>query len=111
MCVIAQISPGVSRMIEIARVGRGQECQSNSRLANWRWEIEMGRYQKDSPFLIVEHGLDGLWRVHGWTIDTSGVLFNERQEACDYAAERARTKKDSMVLLREQQDRRKRSRS
>ena len=111
MCVIAQISPGVSRMIEIARVGRGQECQSNSRLANWRWEIEMGRYQKDSPFLIVEHGLDGLWRVHGWTFDTSGVLFSERQEACDYAAERARSKKDSMVLLREQKDRRKRARS
>ena len=53
----------------------------------------MARYQKDSPFLIVEHGLDGLWRVHGCTSDTSGVLFSERQEACDYAAERARTKK------------------
>jgi len=73
--------------------------------------MEMARYQKDSPFLIVEHGLDGLWRVHGWTFDTSGVLFSERQEACDYAAERARTKKDAMVLLREQQDRRKLARS
>ena len=71
----------------------------------------MGWYTKDSPFLIVEHGLDGLWRVHGWTFDTSGILFKERQEACDYASERARTKKDSMILLRKQQDRRKQARS
>ena len=71
----------------------------------------MAENEKDSPFLLVEHGRDGLWHVHERTFDTSGVLFNERQEACDYAAERARTKKDSMVLLREQQDRRKNPRS
>jgi hypothetical protein len=63
--------------------------------------------QNDCPFLLVEHGKDGMWRVHDRTFDTSGVLFNDRQEACDYASERARTKKDSMVLLREQQERRK----
>ena len=63
--------------------------------------------QKDSPFLLVEHGRDGLCHVHERTFDTSGVLFNDRQEACDYASERARTKKDSMVLLREQEERRK----
>jgi hypothetical protein len=63
--------------------------------------------RKDSPFLLVEHGQDGLWHVHERTFDTSGVLFNERQDACDYASERSRTKRDSMVLLREQQDRRK----
>ena len=60
--------------------------------------------QKDSPFLLVEHGKDGLWHVHERRFDTSGVLFNERQEACDYASERARTKKDAMVLLREHQN-------
>lgn len=63
--------------------------------------------QKESPFLLVEHGKDGLWHVHERTFDTSGVLFNQRQDACDYASERARTKKDSMVLLREQEERRK----
>lgn len=67
----------------------------------------MNLNQKDSPFLLVEHGKDGLWHVHERTFDTSGILFNERQDACDYASQRARTKKDSMVLLREQQDRRK----
>jgi hypothetical protein len=56
--------------------------------------------QTDSPFLLVEHGEDGLWHVHERRFDTSGVLFHERQDACDYASERARTKKDSMVLLR-----------
>ena len=60
--------------------------------------------KKDSPFLLVEHGKDGLWHVHESRFDTSGVLFNERQDACDYASERARTKKDSMVLLREHQN-------
>lgn len=64
--------------------------------------------QRDSPFLLVEHGQDGLWHVHENRFDTSGVLFEERQDACDYASERARTKRartkrDSMVLLREQQ--------
>jgi hypothetical protein len=59
--------------------------------------------QMDSPFLLVEHGTDGLWHVHERRFDTSGVLFNERQDACDYASERARTKKDSMVLIREHQ--------
>ena len=63
--------------------------------------------QKESPFLLVEHGKDGLWHVHESTFDTSGILFNVRQDACDYASERARTKKDSMVLLREQEERRK----
>jgi hypothetical protein len=57
--------------------------------------------QKDCPFLLVEHGQDGLWHVHEGRFDTSGVSFSDRQEACDYAAERARTKKDSMVLIRE----------
>jgi hypothetical protein len=59
--------------------------------------------QMDSPFLLVEHGKDGLWHVHERRFDTSGVLFNERQDACDYASERARTQKDSMVLIREHQ--------
>jgi hypothetical protein len=64
---------------------------------------DMALDQKDSPFLLVEHGNDGLWHVHESRFDTSGILFDERQDACDYASERARTKKDSMVLLREQQ--------
>lgn len=63
--------------------------------------------QKESPFLLVEHGKDGLWHVLESPFDTSGISFNERQDACDYASERARTMKDSMVLLREQQERRK----
>ena len=60
--------------------------------------------QKDSPFLLVEHGQDGLWHVHESRFDTSGVSFSERQDACDYASERARTKKDAMVLIREHQN-------
>ena len=70
-------------------------------------ELVMGWFEKDSPFLIVEHGLDGMWRVHGSRLDTAGMLFDERQKACDYAAERARTRIDAVVLLREQQERRK----
>ena len=61
----------------------------------------MSSDEQDSPFLVVEHGQDGLWHVHERRFDTPGVLFNGRQEACDYACERARTKKDALVLLRE----------
>jgi hypothetical protein len=61
----------------------------------------MSLHQNDSPFLLVEYGQDGLWHVHERRFDTSGVLFQDRQDACDYASERAKTKKDSMVLLRE----------
>jgi len=57
--------------------------------------------QKDSPFLLVVHGDDGLWYVHERRFDTSGVPFQERQDACDYASQRARTYTDSMVLIRE----------
>ena len=67
----------------------------------------MASNQKDSPFLLVEHGKDGLWHVHESPFDTTGVTFKARQEACDYASQLARKKKDAMVLLREQQDRRK----
>jgi hypothetical protein len=60
--------------------------------------------QKDCRFLLVEHGQDGLWHVHERRFDTLGILFTDRQDACDYASERARTKKDSMVLIREHQN-------
>jgi hypothetical protein len=68
---------------------------------------DLGSKQKESPFLLVEHGKDGLWYVLESPFDTSGIPFNERQDACDYASERARTKKDSIVLLRKQAERRK----
>ncbi len=71
----------------------------------------MGWYEKESPFMVVEHGLDGMWRVHGYRLDAAGKPFDERQKACDFATERARSKIDSMVLLREQQERRKLARA
>jgi hypothetical protein len=58
----------------------------------------------ESPFLLVEHGKDGLWHVHERTFDTSGIIFQERQAACDYASERARRRADALVLLREYQE-------
>lgn len=54
-----------------------------------------------SPFVLVEHAEDGLWHVHDRKFDTSGVLFKERQDAFDYASERARTEQDSIVLIRQ----------
>ena len=66
----------------------------------------MASNRKNSPFLLVEHGKDGLWHVHESPYDTTGVTFKERQEACDYASQLARNKRDAMVLLREQKDRR-----
>jgi hypothetical protein len=66
----------------------------------------MASNRKDSPFLLVEHGKDGLWHVHESPYDTTGVTFKDRQEACDYASQLARNRSDAMVLLREQKDRR-----
>jgi len=74
-------------------------------------ESVMPQNDKDSPFLLVEHGKDGLWHVHASPYDTTGVTFKARQEACDYASQLARNRKDAMVLMREQQDRRRYVRS
>ncbi len=100
MCVVVQTRPGIADIL-----GFGErkviECFMSKK------DKEVVSKQKESPFLLVEHGKDGLWYVLESPFNTAGISFNERQDACDYASERARTKKDSMVLLREQEERRK----
>jgi hypothetical protein len=54
-----------------------------------------------SPFVLVECGLDGLWHVYAEQFDTSEGVFNELQDACNHASKRAQARKDLMVLVRE----------
>lgn len=56
--------------------------------------------QRDSPFVLVACAPDGRWEVFQRNFDQPQALFDEMQEACDYANELAKTRVDSMVLIR-----------
>jgi hypothetical protein len=60
--------------------------------------------QGDSPFVLVACAPGGRWGVFQQDFDTPRASFDELQEACDYANELARTRKDSMVLIRKRRD-------
>ena len=60
--------------------------------------------QRDSPFVLVAYAPDGRWGVFQWNFDTPRASFDELQEACDYANELAKTRLDSMVLIRKRRD-------
>jgi len=60
--------------------------------------------QRDSPFVLVAHAPDGRWGVFQQDFDKPQALFDGRQEACDYANELAKTRTDSMVLIRKGRD-------
>ena len=51
--------------------------------------------QKESPFLLVEHGKDGLWYVLESPFNTAGISFNERQR-CLRLRKRARTDQERL---------------
>lgn len=57
--------------------------------------------QRDSPFVLVAWCAgDGRWGVFQRNFDKPQASFDEMQEACDYANELAKTRVDSMVLIR-----------
>jgi hypothetical protein len=58
----------------------------------------------DSPFVLVACGPDGRWGVFQQDFDKPRASFDELQEACDYANELARSRTDSMVLIRKRRD-------
>lgn len=55
----------------------------------------------DSPFVLVECGLDGLWHVYEEDSDAAESVFNELHDACDHAGHRACARQGRMVLVRE----------
>lgn len=55
---------------------------------------------RDSPFVLVACTSDGRWGVFQRDFDKPRASFNELQEACHYANELARTRTDSIVLIR-----------
>lgn len=60
--------------------------------------------QKDSPFVLVAGAPDGRWGVFQRNFDMPQASFDGMQEACDYANELAKTRMDSMVLIRKGRD-------
>ncbi len=53
----------------------------------------------DCPFVLVARDDGGRWGVFHRDFETPLASFDEMQEACDYANERAKTQADSMVLI------------
>jgi len=59
---------------------------------------------RDSPFVLVAGAANGRWGVFQRNFDMPQASFNEMQEACDYANEIAKTRLNSMVLIRRRRD-------
>ena len=60
--------------------------------------------QMDSPFVLVAGAPDGRWGVFQQDFEKPQACFDELQEACDYANEIAKTRLNSMVLIRRRPD-------
>lgn len=59
--------------------------------------------KRDSPFVLVAwSAAEGRWGVFQRDFDKPQALFDEMQEACDFANELAKARVDSMVLIRRQ---------
>ena len=57
-------------------------------------------HRQDSPFVLVAQNAREKWDVYENDFENPLASFNERQDACDYANDLAKTRKDSMVLIR-----------
>lgn len=60
--------------------------------------------QRDSPFVLVGRAPDGRWGVFQGDFVNPQSVFDELQDACTHANELARTRSDSMVLIRKEPD-------
>ena len=59
---------------------------------------------EDSPFVLVAGAANGRWGVFQRNFDMPQASFDGMQEACDYANEIAKTRMNSMVLIRRRRD-------
>jgi len=55
--------------------------------------------QRDCPFVLVARAAGGRWGVFQQDFDRPQAVFDDMQEACDYANELARTRIGSIVLM------------
>lgn len=68
----------------------------------WETMSEDFKLAEDGPpFVLVAHDVEGLWDVYATRFDIPVATFTRRQQACNYASELARTRRDCLVLLRE----------
>ncbi len=57
--------------------------------------------QDASPFVLVASRANGQWDVYAGDFECPLASFGERQAGCDFANDLAKTRKDSIVLIRE----------
>ena len=62
--------------------------------------VVAGQHQ-DSPFVLVAHGVSGQWEVYAKDFEHPLASFDERQAGCDFASNLAKTRENSIVLIRE----------
>ena len=60
--------------------------------------------REGSPFVLVAGAAYGRWGVFQQNFDMPQASFDGMQEACDYANEIAKTRMNSMVLIRRRRD-------
>lgn len=63
------------------------------------------RSRVDSPFVLVAHGAGGQWDVFAEDFEHPLASFGERQAGCEFANHLAKTRNNSIVLIREFQER------
>lgn len=54
-----------------------------------------------SPFVLVASRAGGQWDVYAGDFEHPLASFGERQAGCDFASDLAKSRKDSIVLIRE----------
>lgn len=57
--------------------------------------------QDVSPFVLVASRAGGQWDVYAGDFEHPLASFGERQAGCDFASDLAKSRKDSIVLIRE----------
>ena len=73
----------------------------NSTIESAATGSDAGCRQPDSPFVLVARRASGRWDVYAKAFDQPLASFSERQAACDYASDLAKTRQDAMVLIRD----------
>lgn len=60
--------------------------------------------KRDSPFVLVGRAPDGRWGVFQQDFVKPQALFDELQDACNYANELSKSRINSMVLIQNSRD-------
>jgi hypothetical protein len=63
--------------------------------------VEMPASLDGPPFVVVAHDIEGRWDVYARKFDEPMASFAERQQACNFASDLAKLRRDCLILLRD----------